>query len=93
MTWTAAARFPCVRPVEPVASIVDEPVVAEHDEAGWPDPTPLAAFQPGQHTITEVLAYVDEHPDDLDRVLVAEIDGAHRTTLVGALQRRRDDLA
>jgi len=42
------------------------------------------AFDPGEHTVAEVEAYLDEHPDERDRVLAAEADGKARVSLLGA---------
>lgn len=42
-------------------------------------------FDPADHTVDEVLAYIDEHPDELDDVLAAEEDGKNRVTLVDKL--------
>jgi len=39
-------------------------------------------FDPGEHTVADVEAYLDEHPDEIDRVLQAERDGKNRTTLL-----------
>jgi hypothetical protein len=49
-------------------------------------PAPAEAeveFDPGEHTVAEVEAYVQEHPDDVDRVLDAERAGKNRVTLTG----------
>ena len=40
-------------------------------------------FDPGEHTVAEVEAYIAEHPDQRDAVLTAEADGKARVTLVG----------
>lgn len=43
-------------------------------------------FDPFDHTIAEVEAYVDEHPDETQGILDAEIAGKNRVTLVNWLQ-------
>lgn len=43
-------------------------------------------FDPGDHTVAEVLAYVEEHPDQTDAIREAEQDGKARTTLLTALE-------
>jgi hypothetical protein len=47
-----------------------------------------AAFDPGAHTIADVLAYVDEHPEQVQSVYDAESDGKARTTLLADLEGR-----
>ena len=39
-------------------------------------------FDPGEHTIAEVQAYVNEHPDELDAIYAAEQTGKARSTLL-----------
>ena len=61
-------------------------------EAG--EPTVLVAtadaddFDPGEHTVAEVQAYVAEHPDSAEAIATAEAEGKARTTLLGALEAR-----
>ena len=50
--------------------------------AGTNNPDPASDFDPGDHTVAEVEAYLDEHPDEIDRVLEAERAGKNRTTLL-----------
>ena len=40
-------------------------------------------FDPGEHTVAEVEAYLAKHPDESDAVLAAERDGKNRVSLVG----------
>jgi PKD domain/IPT/TIG domain len=50
---------------------------------------PLAraeGYDPGEHTVVEVKAYVDEHPDEAADILAAEQGGQNRTTLVSYLE-------
>jgi hypothetical protein len=41
------------------------------------------SFDPGSHTVAEVEAYIDAHPDEEDAVLDAERAGKNRASLVG----------
>ena len=41
------------------------------------------SFDPGSHTVAEVEAYIDAHPDEEDAVLSAERSGKNRASLVG----------
>jgi hypothetical protein len=43
-------------------------------------------FDPGAHTIAEVLAYVSEHPDEIDAIYGAELAGKARVTLLDKLK-------
>jgi hypothetical protein len=40
-------------------------------------------YDPAEHTVTDVKAYVEQHPDKKDEILAKEEDGKARTTLVG----------
>lgn len=62
---------------EQVAEVTDdaEPATEEPPPAG-PD------WDPGTHTILEVNAYLDEHPDAARRVLNTEWDGRARAGIV-----------
>lgn len=43
-----------------------------------------AEFNPGEHTVEQVQAFLQEHPDLADAVIAAEKAGKNRTTLTGA---------
>lgn len=43
------------------------------------------AFDPTGHTIPDVVAYVQEHPDDVARVVALEQAGKNRPTLLAQL--------
>jgi hypothetical protein len=45
-------------------------------------------FDPNDYTIDEVLAYVDDNPDELDAVIAAEKAGKSRVTLLSQLESR-----
>ena len=44
---------------------------------------PASSFDPGEHTVADVEAYISKHPDQRDAVLAAEKSGKARATLVG----------
>lgn len=45
---------------------------------------PAEGFNPSDHTVAEVLAYIAENPDQKDAVIAAEKAGKNRTTVVSA---------
>jgi trigger factor len=45
-----------------------------------------AAFDPSAHTVDEVLAYIDEHPDELAAIVAAEAAGKARKTILGVAE-------
>lgn len=45
-------------------------------------------YLPGDHTVADVLAYVDAHPDQLQGVYDAEQAGKARVTLITELEAR-----
>lgn len=45
-------------------------------------------FDPAEHTIVEVIDYLDEFPDDTARVLGDEMLGKNRATLIDSLSKR-----
>lgn len=50
-------------------------------------------FDPGEHTVSEVLTYVDEYPDQLLSVYAQEEEGKHRSTLLARLDDRLNEQA
>lgn len=48
----------------------------------------MGDFNPSEATVDEVNAHLEEHPEDLSRVLSAEKAGKSRTTLVSGLEER-----
>jgi hypothetical protein len=44
------------------------------------------AYDPGDHTVAEVIAYAAEHPDQLDDIEAAETSGKARSTLLAGLE-------
>lgn len=64
-------------PAEPdVADL--EPTSEDADD----DDVPVDEFEPGKHSVAEVLEYLDAHPDETDAVIAAERDGKNRPTIV-----------
>ena len=45
-------------------------------------------FLPSDHTVADVLAYVEEHPDQLQSIYDAEQAGKARVTLLEQLEAR-----
>lgn len=80
---------PTVIEGEPVEEVVVEEVVIEEEVVDEPEPAddePAAdeGFDPSAHTVTEVQAYLGEHPDQATYVLDRERAGKARVTLIGA---------
>lgn len=64
-----------------------EQVAAPAPPAGLPPveaspPPALPQFDPAAHTVSQVLAYILQNPDDRKRVLAAERKGKNRKTIV-----------
>jgi hypothetical protein len=49
------------------------------------EPVSDEAYDPAEHTVDEVLAYAEEHPDEVDDIAAAEEAGKNRTTLLDKL--------
>jgi len=64
-----AAPAPARAPIPTPAPIVPEPVT-------------VAAFDPADWPVAEVLAYLDEHPNDAARVLTMETEGKGRKSIL-----------
>lgn len=52
------------------------------------DNEPETEFDPSEHNIDDVNAYLEENPNDLQRVLDAEKAGKNRSSLVSALEEK-----
>ncbi len=50
---------------------------------GWVGGAAPLGFDPEEHTVAEVEAYIAEHPEETDAVLATEAAGKNRTTLTG----------
>ena len=74
-------------PSDPIAG---PSATAEGEAApGEADAGAEEAFDPGDYTIDQVLAYVDANPDEVDSVLAAEEAGKARSTLITQLEARQ----
>ena len=67
--------------VDPLAADEPEPDVEYADEEG---------YDPGDHTVTEVIGYVEDNPQDLEEVIAAEQAGKARVTLLTHLESMRE---
>ncbi len=75
-------REAAVEPLErrSVPESVDSAPVYEYaSEAPLSEPT----FDPGAHTVAEVLAFIEQHPETAEAVLAAEREGKARKSLIG----------
>lgn len=78
-------------PEEPEAQSAPEPepeAPADEFDPNAPDQTWTAdaAFDPAAHTVTEVIGYVEDNPDQREAVLELEREGKDRVTLVTHLE-------
>ena len=62
--------------------------VASWNGIAWAEGTATELGDPGNATVAEVQAYVEEHPDRAEAVLEAETAGKNRSTLVNWLEER-----
>lgn len=46
-------------------------------------------YDPAAHTVTEVIGYAEDHPEDLEALLIAEEEGKNRSTLISHLEGMR----
>lgn len=64
-----------------------EPVEGTGGTPGTRDaPEVSGSYDPGENTVEDVRAYVEEHPDEAEQVLTAERSGKDRTTLTTWLE-------
>ena len=64
----------------------EEPSPEEEIEEAEGESHVNVAFDPGAHTIAEVLAFVDENPDQVREMIDAEEAGKNRSTLITQLE-------
>lgn len=43
----------------------------------------MSEFDPSEHTVAEVLTYLEDHPEDHEDVIAAEKSGKNRAGIVG----------
>lgn len=48
-----------------------------------------AGYDPAAHTVTEVIGFVEDNPDQLENILLAEEEGKSRSTLISHLESMR----
>ena len=58
---------------------------AEEEE----QPTVEVGYDPAAHTVTEVIGFVEDNPEQLEAILLAEEEGKARTTLISHLESMR----
>lgn len=65
--------------------------VGDEYDPNAPDKTYAAeeGYDPSEHTVTEVIGYVEDNPDQVEEILAAEQAGKARTTLVSHLEGMR----
>ena len=94
MATEAAASAEPLANTDPATSIVLPTRTVEDADEAAPKARRAAAddddegYDPGDDSVDAVLAYVDENPNEADRVLAAEKAGKNRTTLVSQLEAR-----
>ena len=71
---------------EVTPSSTDSPVPAGESVDASTD-----AYDPGDYTVDDVVAYAEAHPDEVDAILAAERDGKNRVTLISHLETMRDE--
>jgi hypothetical protein len=76
-----------VRAGDPVGVISSDP----DPQASTAPARPGGTFDPGEHTVQDVLSHVERHPDDRDAIVKAERRGKGRTTLLDSLTGVEDD--
>lgn len=62
----------------------EEPATEDGEEVGGDTEPAADLFDPGEYTVVEVLDYLNEHPDDEERVLAAEAAGKARKGILEA---------
>jgi hypothetical protein len=50
---------------------------------GEPEPDPDPRFHPENHDVASVMAHLEDHPEDHDRVLAEERGGKARKSILG----------
>ena len=77
LTWLGWTRVSAPEPADALAASL-----ASEGEGSAPF-QPVDAFDPGAHTAPEVLEYLAQaEPAEVARVLIAEVDGKHRSTVL-----------
>jgi len=69
---------------DPLAEGEDEPEAAPESNVEVE-----VGYDPGAHTVTEVIGFVEDNPDQLEDVIAAEQAGKDRVTLITHLEGMR----
>jgi hypothetical protein len=78
--------------VSQLAETADQPPrEPEATTQGDGDEYASAGFDPAAHTVAEVEEYVEEHPEELERIRQLEEEGKARVTLLTHLESMADD--
>jgi hypothetical protein len=67
-------------------TMMEAPAEAPAEAASAPVEQPDAGFDPAAHTVTEVISYVEDNPDQRDAILLLEEQGKNRVTLIDHLE-------
>lgn len=61
------------------------PTVENVSQIASQEPVRASVFDPADHSVKKVIAYVDEHPEEAEAVYAAEAAGKARSSLLSAL--------
>jgi len=75
--------------VDPLAPPEPEPEDEYDPDAPDQDYEVQVGYDPAAHTVTEVIGYVEDNPDQLEDVIAAERAGKDRVTLITHLEGMR----
>ncbi len=82
-TYTDAGTYHGQATDEQGAVVSEADITVPGDSQAW---AADAAFDPAAHTVTEVIGYVEDNPDQRDAVLELERQGKDRVTLISHLE-------
>lgn len=72
-------------PTVPVVAVEPPPAPTVPGVAVEPPPAPEPdGYDPGDHTVPEVLAYIEANPDETDAVIGRELNGRRRAGIITA---------
>jgi hypothetical protein len=74
---------------QPGMSLRSMPPDEGGEEQGDELPDVEVGYDPAAHTVTEVIGFVEDNPDELEAVLAAEEAGKARSTLISHLESMR----
>lgn len=73
---------PAIDPLPVESAAPEAPTAADVSEPG--PVTESVKFDPAEHSVAEVFAFLVEHPEQTDAVIEAERNGKNRKSIVGA---------